>query len=107
MSNIEQALLFQIKALKLVVPEQEHRFHPTRKWRFDFAWPQHKIAVECEGGTHMNGRHNRGTGYEADCEKYNEALLLGWRVLRVTGGQVSRGQAIRWVQQALREAGMI
>jgi very-short-patch-repair endonuclease len=65
-------------------PTPEFRFHPKRRWRFDFAWPAEKIAVECEGGTWSGGRHTRGKGYEGDCEKYNEAVILGWRVLRFT-----------------------
>lgn len=61
---------------------EEHRFHPTRKWRFDFAWPSHQVAVEVEGGAFSGGRHTRGMGFVADCEKYNAAVLAGWLVLR-------------------------
>lgn len=59
-------------------PEREFRFHPERRWRFDFAWPSIKLAVEIEG----RGRHQTVVGYRRDCEKYNEAARLGWRVLR-------------------------
>jgi hypothetical protein len=62
---------------------EEHRFHPTRKWRFDFAWPIAKVALEVEGGAFTRGRHVRPSGFIADCEKYSEAALLGWTVLRV------------------------
>ena len=27
---------------------EEHRFHPKRKWRFDYAIPEKKIAIEVE-----------------------------------------------------------
>ena len=27
-------------------PVFEHRFHPTRKWRFDLSWPDHKLALD-------------------------------------------------------------
>lgn len=66
------------------VPEwtEEHRFHDTRRWKFDFAWRAQKLAVEVEGGVWIGGRHTRGSGYAADCEKYTEAALCGWRVLR-------------------------
>jgi very-short-patch-repair endonuclease len=57
---------------------KEHRFHPTRRWRFDFAWPEQRLAVEIEG----RGRHQTFMGFAQDAEKYNTALLLGWRVLR-------------------------
>lgn len=58
--------------------EREYRFHPTRRWRFDFAWPSQKLAVEIDG----RGRHQTVVGVRADCEKHNEAIRLGWRVLR-------------------------
>jgi len=65
-------------------PEREYRFDTNRRWRFDFAWPQYKLAVELEGGHRIRGRHNRGDGFQADCEKYNAAQLAGWIVLRYT-----------------------
>lgn len=60
----------------------EHKFHQKRKWKFDFANPKIKIAVEKEGGVWLIGRHNRGKGFLNDMEKYNEAAIMGWRVLR-------------------------
>ena len=81
--------------------EREYRFHPCRQWRFDFAWPAQKVAVEVEGGTWIAGRHNTGTGMENDCEKYAEAMCLGWIVLRVTTRQVRQGKALAWLQKIL------
>lgn len=63
-------------------PDREHRFHPDRKWRLDFAWVKQKVAVEIEGGHYVQGRHNRPVGYQNDMEKYNEAQVIGWVVLR-------------------------
>ena len=80
---------------------REHRFHETRKWRLDFAWPAQRLAVEVEGGVWIGGRHNRGTGFMADCEKYNELACLGWRLVRVTPGHFKTGQAVEWVTRAL------
>ena len=62
----------------------EYRFHPVRRWRFDHANPEYKVAIEYEGGIWTGGRHTRGTGYKNDCDKYNAAQVLGWRVLRYT-----------------------
>lgn len=62
--------------------QKEYKFHPTRKWRFDFADPDNKVAVEIDGGVFSGGRHTRGSGFRADCEKINAAAVLGWRVLR-------------------------
>lgn len=82
--------------------EREYRFHPERKWRFDFAMPEAMLAVEIEGGVFVRGRHTRGAAFVGDCEKYNAAVLLGWRVLRfVPDKHVDTGLAIEAVQRAL------
>lgn len=67
---------------------REHCFC-DRKWRFDFAELRSKVAIEVEGGTWSGGRHTRGAGYSADCEKYNEATRLGWRVFRLTSNMIT------------------
>ena len=79
----------------------EHVFSPPRKWRFDMAWAEHMLALEIEGGTHTRGRHTRPIGYQNDCEKYNNAVLLGWRVLRVTSKHIMEGEALEWVKTAI------
>lgn len=61
-------------------PTYEYRFHPERRWRFDAAWPERKVAIEIHGGVHRHGHHTRGTGFLDDREKMAEAQLLGWRV---------------------------
>ena len=63
---------------------KELRFFPTRRWRFDYAIPEVKIAIEVEGGVYTQGRHTRPIGFLGDMEKYNTATSLGWRLLRVT-----------------------
>ena len=93
------------RAGQIPVFVEEHYFaRPQRQWRFDFCWPQEKVAVEVEGGSWMpgGGRHNRGQGFENDCEKYVEATLRGWRVLRVTTRQVHTGLALNWILRALK-----
>ncbi len=84
-------------------PVEEWPFHPRRKWRFDRAWPDRMIAWEIEGlGRRQTpGRHQRPKGYSGDCEKYTEAALLGWMVLRTTTRQVQSGQALEWLERAL------
>ena len=102
-SGLELAFLAQVQLLKLDGYLMEHRFHPTRRWRFDFAWPSRMIAAEIEGGTWAGGRHTRGSGYEKDCEKYNEAVRLGWSVLRFTGKMVKDGSGILLIKEMIRE----
>lgn len=76
-------------------------FHPTRKWRFDLAWPREKVAVEVDGAVFTGGRHTRGAGFEEDCAKLNEAALLGWSVLRVTSNHIGQGLALQWVERLI------
>jgi very-short-patch-repair endonuclease len=80
---------FTWKALSGPELAREHQFTEDRKWRFDFAELRSKVAIEVEGGTWSGGRHTRGSGYSADCEKYNEATRLGWRVFRLTPGMIT------------------
>lgn len=103
-SELEETLAGQMRMAQFPDPEREWRFHPVRRWRFDFAYPHltaGPLAIEVEGGTWSRGRHNRGAGFKADCEKYNEATIRGWRVIRVTGGMIDSGQAIDQIGRAL------
>lgn len=100
-SELEISFAWQLDRFELPKPVEQFRFHPKRKWQFDFAWPERKLAVEIEGGTYSGGRHTRGKGFEGDCEKYNAALLLGWRLLRFTGKMVNSGEARIVTQAAL------
>lgn len=63
---------------------REHSFHPTRKWRFDAAIPNLMLAIEYEGLFAKKSRHTTVSGFTGDTEKYNQAQVLGWRVLRYT-----------------------
>lgn len=83
------------------LPVREFRFHEKRMWKFDFAWPEHKLAVEIEGGVFKAGRHSRGAGYEKDAEKYNTAAKMGWTVLRYSTDMVYAGTAISDVLEVL------
>ena len=90
--------------------EQEVRFHPTRKWRFDFAFSSldPPVAIEIEGGAESHGRrghksrHLTPGGFREDCIKYNAATELGWRVYRFTGAQVRDLTALRFVEALLK-----
>lgn len=80
---------------------KEYRFHPTRKWRFDYAIPSHLIALEVEGGVWTGGRHIRASGFLGDMEKYNNAALLGWRVFRTTPNNLYSNKTLDMVKNAL------
>lgn len=85
----------------LPMPVYEHRFAPPRKWRFDMAWIREGVALEIEGGVWTRGRHTRGKGYMADLEKYNEAAVRGWIVIRVTPDQLLEDQTFAWLKRAM------
>lgn len=79
-------------------------FHPTRKWRFDYAIPAAMVAIEVEGGAYTQGRHTRGRGFEADMEKYNTAEAMGWHVLRFTPEWLCAPKTIELVHRAVVNA---
>src|SRR5690242_18206682 len=89
-------LLAQMK--RMLLPEQvrELRFAPPYHWRFDLAWKGEKLAVEIEG--HPSHRNER---FEPDMIKYDEAVLRGWRLLRVTPDMILDRRAIRLIVRAL------
>ena len=111
-----------LKMHGIPLPETEYTFAHPRRWRFDFAWhlpryryphdPSNKqidgwkaVAVEVEGGIWQRGggRHNRGKGMLADMEKYNEAAIRGWCVLRVTPQQLCTLETIDLLKRALTQ----
>ena len=84
-------------------PATELLFHPKRKWRFDYAWEEQKLALEVHGGIHSGGRHTRGKGFVEDRAKMNEATLLGWTVLEVTPEHIKSGQLRAWLLAAFNQ----
>lgn len=84
--------------------EPEHVFHSDRLWRFDLAFPEERVAIECDGGLYVpgGGGHNRPRDYVEDLEKLNEATAIGWLVLRVTGRMIDDGRALAWIERALK-----
>lgn len=85
----------------LPTPILEHRFHPSRKWKFDYAWPTFWIALEMEGGAYSGHGHRSVGKFLKDIEKYNMAAVMGWRVIRCTTDQMADGTAFEMVRRAL------
>ncbi|MCI0656859.1 MAG: hypothetical protein L0170_07285 [Acidobacteria bacterium] len=100
-SPLERLLESQLSRLGIAfVPELEFA-KPFRKWRFDFAFPEYHVAVEVHGGTWSGGRHTRGAGFEADCQKHNGAIMHGWLPLKFTARMVKDGTAISTIVHVL------
>lgn len=89
----------------------EYRFHPVRRWRFDFMWtrfgldPSGKedptmIAVEYDGGLGMTS-HSSIKGIMRDQEKINHAQELGWQVYRANSASVRDGSFMELFDRVL------
>lgn len=96
--DLEEKVAGYLRIFRLPLAQREYRFHPERKWRFDFAWPERKVALEVEGGIWVRGAHTRGAHFISDCDKYNAAGLMGWRVFRVTEAHIRRGNIVELLQ---------
>ena len=93
--SVNERIFYQgLKGYGIERPVKEYRFYPTRHWRFDYAWPDLKIAAEIEGGAWIQGRHTRGSGFVKDLEKYNMATMEGWSVLRIQPNQLASAAAL-------------
>jgi hypothetical protein len=80
----------------LPAPIAEYRFHPTRKWAVDFAWPEHRVALEVEGWGHRTKAR-----YGKDLDKYNALAGLGWRLIRCTPATRDTAATLGAVRAAL------
>lgn len=80
---------------------KEHKFHPVRRWRFDYAIPTAKIAIEVEGGVWTGGRHTSPKGFLNDIEKYNTATIMGWRLLRTTPDRLCSNETLQMVRDII------
>lgn len=107
-----------VQAAGFPAPVPEYRFHPRRKWRFDFAWPDRMVALEREGGrfvcvvcdcgrkrTVFVSRHMDRHGFESDAIKYATAAAMGWAVVRVTVPMITSGVAAELLIDALTTRG--
>lgn len=94
-----------LKSQTGIIAIKEFKFHDTRNWRFDYCIPYHdgkpvKVAIEVEGGAWTNGRHTRGSGFIKDMDKYNNAALLGYKLLRVTPDKLMSLSTFEMIIQA-------
>jgi len=102
-SRLEHRFMRLWKALNGPPLEREYRFDPVRRWRADFAHLPSRTLIEIEGGIWVWGRHNRSAGFVADMEKYLEAALAGWSVIRLADAHLEVGLITRLRDHILRE----
>lgn len=111
MSAMEETMALHLRAHKLDhLFVREHRFHPERRWRFDFAVPALMIGVELQGGIFASKKksgHKTGVGIRNDMAKSREAQRLGWRVFQFYIDEVKSGFAADYMRRVLQEIGEI
>lgn len=97
------AHIFKQLCLKAGLPEPvtEYRWHETRRFRADFAWVEHRVILEVEGGLWVKGKHGRGSGIVKDIEKQNEASARGWLVLRCQPKELLLPATIAYIKSAI------
>lgn len=81
--------------------KKEYKFDKSRKWRFDFAIIEKKIAIEIEGGIFTKGRHVSPKGFLNDIEKYNSATAKGWRLFRLPAHDLFNAKYFRYFEEVL------
>lgn len=117
----EEVFYSHVKLFRGPLPLRQHMFAKEqigRRWTFDFAWPEYKLAVEIEGmaveircrkcfGNELivRGRHGSVGGFKEDCVKYNSALSLGWSVLRFAASDVNSKDPISFTLRELVRRG--
>lgn len=86
--------------------EREFVFAPPRKWRSDWRIVDTKILIEFEGGLFQKraAGHSSVSGILRDVQKYNAAAIAGWIVIRITPKFIPTGEALKWVEDALKSS---
>lgn len=98
----DMAFLQMLKDAGLPEPEMEFKFAPSRRFRFDFAFPQFRLAVEKEGGVYTRQAHGSVSGVLRDLEKYSLAAVMGWRVIRRVPKELATEATIEMIREAMQ-----
>lgn len=85
----------------LPAPVFEFVFAPPRKWRFDLALPEHKLAIEVQGGLFSGGAHVRGGHLLLEFEKINAASADGWRIIYRTPDNLCMLETVNLIKRAI------
>jgi very-short-patch-repair endonuclease len=91
-TDVELLVLSLLTEAGLPEPVLHHRVHDGQRFvaEVDLAYPQWKIAIECDGDVHLLSEVR-----ERDLPRQNDLLLEGWIVLRFSRDRVwARPEAI-------------
>lgn len=98
-------LLLLCRAHRLPLPECEVAFIEGRKFRADYLWRSAMVILEQDGSIWTKGGHSTGKGILRDMEKGNLAQLAGFVFLRCTPSQITSGEILPILREALLPAG--
>lgn len=110
-TRLEDELAYQLDLAKIEY-EREFQAIEGRRFRWDFCFPvdswmvglpSSPILLEVQGAIFVKGGHSTGTGIMRDHEKNNLAVVNGYRVLYANGPTIKSGEALRWVQEAVKK----
>lgn len=75
---------------------KEYQFYPSRRYRWDFAAIESKVAIDIQGGIWSKSRmgDNSGSGINKDCEKFCLAASTGWLVFPLTDKMIE----LQWLE---------
>ena len=79
----------------------EQHIIPGRRFRFDFAWYEERVALEVHGVYGKKSRHRTAGGFQRDRVKMNLAQLEGWLVIEAGTDHIKSGEFIQWIKDAL------
>lgn len=99
-STLETKVWLLIRRSGLLLPERQLWVSlPGGRYRLDFGWPEHRVALECDGWEH----HGRRSAFAPDRARLAEFAAAKWRVLPVTWHAVTRepDRVERWLRAAL------
>lgn len=103
--KLERALWQRVEWASLPLPVLQYHWAKSegRQFRADGAYVEQRVLLEVQGGIWAAdpGRHNRGSGYQKDCERLCLAAALGWRVMYFTEAMIKSGEAVRLIAKAM------
>jgi hypothetical protein len=85
-STLEQKFISIWESIGGISPLRECKCLDSKRFRWDFCWPERKAAVEVHGLVRRAGRgaHQSHEGVSRDCKKQFLATIEGWRLISLT-----------------------
>jgi very-short-patch-repair endonuclease len=99
-SMLEAKMWLLLRRSGLPLPERQYWVSlPGGRYRLDFAWPEQRVALECDGWEH----HGRRAAFARDRARLAEFAAADWRVLPVTWHACTREpeRVERWLRDSL------